>query len=201
MLGSAMALHGTGASAGGLPVASADEAAELRTVVKAVVACVLGESREHPDVEDCAHEALRRAIEGSSRLREGEPLRPWVIGIARHVAIDARRRRRLERRRDEGATAADDEDSGVQRIERVIDPSPGPDEQAALAERAGRVETALASLSDGQRRALVLFHVEGLGYQDIARRLGVPLGTVATWIARARRSLAGAAGEGEGDGA
>ena len=38
--------------------------------------------------------------------------------------------------------------------------------------------------------ALVLFHVDGLGYQEIAARLDVPLGTVATWVTRARRALA-----------
>ena len=40
-----------------------------------------------------------------------------------------------------------------------------------------------------------MFHVEGLGYQDIVKRLGVPLGTVATWLARGRRLLAETVGE------
>ncbi|HVY46278.1 MAG TPA: sigma factor, partial [Minicystis sp.] len=70
------------------------DAAALSPVVRAVVASVLGERKDHPDVEDCTHEAIRRAIEGRERLRDGEPLRPWVIGIARHVALDVRRLRR-----------------------------------------------------------------------------------------------------------
>jgi RNA polymerase sigma-70 factor (ECF subfamily) len=37
-----------------------------------------------------------------------------------------------------------------------------------------------------------MFHVEGEGYQQIADRLGVPIGTVATWLSRGRRSLADA---------
>src|SRR4051812_4998967 len=72
---------------------SPEETAALRQVVVAVVACVLNERRDHPDVEDCTHEALSRALVGRSRLREGEPFRPWVIGIARHVALDALRGR------------------------------------------------------------------------------------------------------------
>ncbi|MCC6553245.1 MAG: RNA polymerase sigma factor [Polyangiaceae bacterium] len=168
-----------------------DEAAALRPVIRATIACVLGEPADHPDVEDCAHEALARAIEGRARLREGEPLRPWVLGIARHVALDALRRRRRARR-VEGAPAREDEGAPAEQIE---DPGPSPEERAASLERAQRLQGALARLTEPQREALLAFHVEGLNYQQIARRLEIPLGTVATWIARGRRSLAEALGE------
>ncbi|TKD10100.1 RNA polymerase sigma factor [Polyangium fumosum] len=175
---------------------SPEETASLRQIVVAVVACVLGERRNHPDVEDCTHEALSRAIEGRSRLRDGEPLRPWVIGIARHVALDAlrsrKRTRRVEARME---TASASEDTTTTWLDWVPDPSPGPEERTASAERATRLERALGSLPEEQRRALVMFHVEGLGYQDICKRLGVPLGTVATWLARGRRLLAETVGE------
>ena len=48
----------------------------------------------------------------------------------------------------------------------------------------------MATLPEGPRKALELFHLDGLGYQQIAERLGVPLGTVATWVTRGRRALA-----------
>ena len=175
---------------------SPEETTSLRQIVVAVVACVLGERRDHPDVEDCTHEALSRALEGRSRLRDGEPLRPWVIGIARHVALDALRSRKRTRRveaRMESASAS--EDTTTAWLDWVPDPSPGPEERTASAERANRLERALGSLPEEQRRALVMFHVEGLGYQEIVKRLGVPLGTVATWLARGRRLLAETVGE------
>jgi RNA polymerase sigma factor (sigma-70 family) len=162
------------------------EAAALRPVVRGVVACILGERGDHPDVEDCTHEALRRAIEGRARLREGEALRPWLLGIARHVAIDARRRRRRERI-GEPAFAGDEVETIV---DRLIDPAPMPDERAASTERTRLVARALQGLSEPQREALLMFHVEGEDYQRIAARLGVPLGTVATWLSRGRRALA-----------
>jgi RNA polymerase sigma-70 factor (ECF subfamily) len=173
---------------------SPEETASLRLVVTAVVACVLGERKDHPDVEDCAHEALSRAIEGRSRLREGEPWRPWVIGIARHVALDALRRRK-KARREESIAADAQEDAAPAWADRLPDPSPGPEERTATAERAGRLERALAEIPEDQRRALVMFHVDGMGYGDIAKRLGVPLGTVATWLSRGRKMLAEALGE------
>lgn len=172
-------------SAGG----SLEGLTDLRLVVSAVVARILAAPMGHPDVEDCTHETLRRALEGRSRLREGEPLRPWVIGIARHVALDARRARRRPGRPDRG------DDDETPEIERLADPAPGPDDRAASLQRVHLVDRAMADLPAGTREALQLFHVDGLAYRAIAERLGVPLGTVATWVARGRRAIAEALGE------
>jgi RNA polymerase sigma factor (sigma-70 family) len=169
------------------------EAAALRPVVRAVIACVLGVGRDHPDVEDCTHETLRRAIEGQARLREGEAIRPWVLGIARHVALDARKQRR--RTRLEEPAEAGDERGAPTSLDRLIDPAPAPDERAASTELARRISVAFKALPEAQREAMILFHVEGEGYQRIADRLGVPMGTVATWLARGRRVLAEALAE------
>lgn len=174
-----------------------EDAAALRLVVRAVAASVLGVGKDHPDVEDCAHEALSRALEGKERLREGEALRPWVIGIARHVALDVRRARRRSMREVTASPGESEEGDRKEAafIERIEDPAPGPEERAATAERARRLDEAMRSLSEDQRRAVLMFHVEGLGYQEIARSMGVPLGTVATWISRGRQAVKGALGE------
>ena len=165
-----------------------EETAALRPLVRAVVAAVLGEPREHPDVEDCTHEALRRAIEGRARLRQGEPLRPWVVGIARHVALDALRARRRSRARQVIESPRDD--ASTPQVERAADPAPDAFEQLAQAERNRRIQNAMHKLPDGPRTALTLFHMEGLSYEAIARKMGVPLGTVATWVARGRKAMA-----------
>src|ERR1700755_1295481 len=73
------------------------DTAELRPLVRAVVACVLRERPDHADVEDCTSEALRRALESTSEVRG--PVRPWVLGIARHVALDTLRARQRQRAR------------------------------------------------------------------------------------------------------
>jgi len=167
--------------------------AELRPHVRAVVAAVLGVARAHPDVDDCAQEAVRRAIEGRERLRDGEPLRPWVTGIARHVALDALRARKRQRERT--ATAPPTEDGSVpDLVEQLPDTRPSAYDRLAEAQRTVAVSRALETLPEGQRRALTMFHMEGLQYQEIAARLGVPLGTVATWVMRARKSVAAAVG-------
>lgn len=163
--------------------------AELRPLVRAIVAAMLNESREHADVEDCTHEVLRRALEGRARLRDGEPLRPWVTGIARHVALDALRARKRQRQRMVHESADDEDGERDRAIERVADTGATPFDLVAKAEQDRALMRALATLPDGQRRALSMFHLEGLGYQEIAVRLEVPLGTVATWVTRARKAV------------
>jgi RNA polymerase sigma factor (sigma-70 family) len=164
-----------------------EQAGELRPVVKAVVACVLRERQDHADVEDCTSEALKRAFE--SRAQARGPIRPWVLGIARHVALDTLRTRQRQRARTaEIPQEAPSSTTAV--VDRLADPTAGADEQLELAERAGRVRRVLQRLPEGPRKALELFHLEGLPYQEVSKRLGVPLGTVATWVTRGRKAMA-----------
>jgi RNA polymerase sigma factor (sigma-70 family) len=164
-----------------------EQAAELRPVVRAVVACVLRERLDHADVEDCTSEALRRALESTSQAKG--PIRPWVLGIARHVALDTLRARQKQRARNVDV-AEDAPSSTAAVVDRLIDPSAGADEQLELAERAARVRRVMAKLPDGPRKALEMFHLEGLAYQEIAKKMDVPLGTVATWVTRGRKAMA-----------
>jgi len=163
------------------------QAADLRPVVRAVVACVLRERPDHADVEDCTSEALRRAIESTAQARG--PIRPWVLGIARHVALDTLRARQKQRARNvDLPEEAPSSTTAV--IDRLVDPGAAADEQIELAERAARVRRIMNKLPEGPRRALELFHLEGLAYQEIAARMNVPLGTVATWVTRGRKAMA-----------
>ncbi|MBI5536824.1 MAG: sigma-70 family RNA polymerase sigma factor [Deltaproteobacteria bacterium] len=169
-----------------VPLALEQDSGALRTLIGSVVSCILGVPRDHPDVEDCTHEVLRRAIEGQDKLRSTDALRPWVLGIARHVALDAIRDRKRARRHDGS------DDSG---LEALPDRELALDDQVARAEQQQRLRAVMDTLPKGQRDALLLFHGEGRGYQEIAARLGVPLGTVATWITRGRQAMAAALGD------
>ena len=162
------------------------EAAGLRPLVRAVVASILREPPDHADVEDCTHEALRRAFEGKD-TRRGE-VRPWLLGIARHVALDTLRARQRKRAREATAPRTDDNEAAL--IERIADPGESAADKLEKAEQARAVRRALGTLPEGPRKALELFHLEGLPYQEIAKRLGVPLGTVATWVTRGRKAIA-----------
>jgi RNA polymerase sigma-70 factor (ECF subfamily) len=163
-------------------------AAALRPVVRAVIACILRERLDHPDVVDCTNVTLRRALESSSAPRFG-PVRPWLLGIARYVALDALRARQKSRARNVDMSDAPTSSTSAM-VERLADPTVGAQERLESAEASIRVQRLLSGLPEGPRRALELFHLEELPYPEIARRLGVPLGTVATWITRGRKAMA-----------
>ncbi len=163
------------------------EARELAPLVRAVIAAVLREGVHHPDVEDATNETLRRALESESTVHG--PIRPWVLGIARHVALDVHRARKRRRTR-EVEEPHTEEPASVRFVEGLADPGARQDDEFARKQQLEKIVSLLDTLPEGQRNALVLFHAEGLGYQEIAARLGVPLGTVATWVTRARRALA-----------
>ena len=181
------ALMSTALLAAHPPPSFREQTAELRPLVRAVVACVLRERPDHADVEDCTSEALRRALEAQTEVRG--PVRPWILGIARHVALDTLRARQKQRARNvELPAGAPSSSPNV--MDRLIDPGVGADEQMEVAERAVRVRRVLLQLPEGPRSALQLFHMEGLSYQEVAARLEVPLGTVATWVTRGRKAMA-----------
>jgi DNA-directed RNA polymerase specialized sigma24 family protein len=54
----------------------------------------------------------------------------------------------------------------------------------------------LSALPQEQRRA-ILMHAEGHGYREIGESMSVPIGTICTWISRARRALATSLSHGE----
>jgi RNA polymerase sigma-70 factor (ECF subfamily) len=76
---------------------------------------------------------------------------------------------------------ADDE------VERLPDRVPDRQQARNLVEE---VELALERLRDEYRQAFVLFHEHQLSYAEIAEALSCPVGTVKTWVHRARRELA-----------
>jgi RNA polymerase sigma-70 factor (ECF subfamily) len=106
----------------------------------------------------------------------------WIFGIAHFKCLEAdRRRRRLKRRQVLPAN--------VQFLHRVPD---GRDLAEEVEHRAvlRQVEALLRRLPAEQRATVELALIEGLGYDEIAQRLGVSEGTIKARVARARTRLA-----------
>jgi RNA polymerase sigma-70 factor (ECF subfamily) len=113
----------------------------------------------------------------------------WLLGIARHRAID---RYRAESRRPTAA-AVSLADSFTNAEPLFADTSSGgsndvdPTEVAELHWRQSVVRTLLADLPESERDVLMLAYGSGLSQTEIAERTGTPLGTVKS---RTRRALA-----------
>jgi RNA polymerase sigma-70 factor (ECF subfamily) len=128
------------------------------------------------DAEDAAQETFVRAFVHRERFDPNRPLLPWLMTIAKRICID--RVRKHEPDLDE-------------EIERAParDPATDAEQTTSTREELRRLEGALAELPEGQREALVLFHMEGMPYKEIATTLGVPVGTIMTWLHRGRARL------------
>lgn len=151
----------------------------------------------HPeDARDAAQETFVRAYAALGTFDPTQPFAPWVLRIARNHCLDLGRRRGI--RPLEVALDGDPEDGGAREL---ADPAaPRADEALEQRELAGSLSRAVAALPRNYREVVELFHVEHLSYKEIAQAMDVPIGTVMTWLHRARARLrielgASAAGE------
>lgn len=134
------------------------------------------------DAHDATQEALERIVTSIDRFDpERGTFRSWALTVARNVCRDRLRRRGLERRTfvDEGNDHAEWSASGV----------PGPERVALARIESARLAKALETLPEPMRLAVVLYHVHEATYEEIAKTLEVPMGTVMTWLHRGRKRL------------
>ena len=107
---------------------------------------------------------------------------PWMAMIVRNRAID---KARAGRRHAGAATLDEAIDMDPERLASPWAPRLFP---AADAE-ARDVRICLSRLNDNSRRAIALAFYEGLTHEELAERLGAPLGTVKSWVRRGLQSL------------
>jgi RNA polymerase sigma-70 factor (ECF subfamily) len=139
---------------------------------------VLEVVRRPEEVEDLVQDAFCRAYEGLGSLRDTSRFAPWVAQIARNVSLTHahRERGRGLRERMEGWVWP-------------VAPVPAPDEAVEEEERAALVWEALDQLGPEERQVVVLRHLEGCSYREIARFLGRSVATVRWRLIGAERRL------------
>lgn len=127
------------------------------------------------DAEDAVQETFLRVNQHWARWDSGRAFEPWVLTIAanRCRSVLARRGRRPA--------------CGPLLDDCAADPSPA--HQLAREQLAEEVDRALTGMRAEWALAFRLFHEDELSYEQIARQLGCPLGTVKTWVHRARAEL------------
>jgi RNA polymerase sigma-70 factor (ECF subfamily) len=149
------------------------EADAVRTLVDRFQADVYGLCvrllRHRHDAEDVTQEVLLRVFRSLKRWDPSRPLKPWVMGIAVN-----RCRTWLSQRSRRPDLADYLQDTAA---------APAADDSAELLRE---IHGAVADLRPEYRSAFVLFHERGQAYEDIAALLKRPVGTIKTWLHRAR---------------
>lgn len=140
---------------------------------------------DRDNADDLAQETFQRAIASLHRYRATGPAKHWLLTIARRTCADGARRRSRRRRNEQRvmSLARDERDESI--------PVGGVTELDEL----------LLRLDPDRRAAFVLTQLNGLRYEEAARVLDIPIGTVRSRVARARADLVAAIRRAEADAA
>ena len=145
--------------------------------------------RDRELAEDLAQEAFVRTFNNLDRYDPSYKFSSWLFKIAYNLTVDHLRRKEVKTISIHGApdalTAERQEATSV----TLESDEEAPDARLEALELADELERAIATLREDYRTAILLRHVEGRPYEEIAEIMDIPLGTVKTYIFRARRQL------------
>ncbi|HSG81749.1 MAG TPA: sigma-70 family RNA polymerase sigma factor [Gemmatimonadota bacterium] len=144
---------------------------------------------DREQAEDLAQESFVKAFNNLDSYNPAYRFSSWLFKIANNHAIDHLRRARLSTVSIHGSPHA----ANAQREEetRIVLEShdESPEQEIMALELGTEIEQAIARLRPDYRTAVILRHVESRPYEEIAEIMDVPIGTVKTFLHRARAEL------------
>jgi RNA polymerase sigma-70 factor (ECF subfamily) len=126
------------------------------------------------DARDATQEAFFKAFRSLRTFKPGAKFSTWIFAIAYHACCD-----RLNRRKRYSSEEMPDR----------ADAGPGPEQQAISLDEATRLRAAIDALPEKYRTVITLYHLQGRQYDEIAKVLDLPMGTVKTHLFRAKEQL------------
>ena len=129
--------------------------------------------RQREDAEDCTQETLIRVMRNLHRWDPTRKIEPWLFTIAGN-RCRTKLSKRCSRPKPVALEIPVEDRSQLYRAAELL---------------TEEIDLALEDLRDEYCNAFTLFHRHELSYDEIGELMGVPLGTVKTWVHRARREL------------
>lgn len=145
--------------------------------------------RDQELAEDLAQEAFVRAFDRLDQYDPEYKFSSWLFKIAHNLTIDHLRKKGLDTVSIHGApdaTTPDEQEATAVTLESRRE---RPDERFEAEALGEEIEAAIGELRPAYREAVLLRHVQGHSYRKVAEIMDVPLGTVKTYIHRARNEL------------
>ena len=161
----------------------------LKRYERPVFALIFRMVRDRSLAEDLAQEAFILAFNAIASYNSRYKFSSWIFKIANNHTIDHLRKRKLDTVSIHGSpharTASEEEQT------RLVVESTDEDPQAYVEHRelGHQIEQAIGELRPEYQTAILLRHVEGYAYEEIAEIMDLPLGTVKTYLHRARGEL------------
>jgi RNA polymerase sigma-70 factor (ECF subfamily) len=141
----------------------------------------LSKARNHHDAEEITQTAFLNAWRGLPHFQERASFSSWLYRLTANAATDFFR----QNRKHLGEVSLDDPQAPP-----LAQTTPSPEETREAQEKQQALLRAIDALPDQAREILLLREAEDLSYQQISQALDLPVGTVRSRLARARKTLA-----------
>ena len=161
----------------------------IRRYERPVFALLFRMVRDRELAEDLAQETFIKALNAIESYRPEFKFSSWIFKIANNAAIDHLRRRELDTLSLDGSPHAETPEAMQATALQIGGRQESPLDAVEARELGGMIEEAIGRLRPEYRSCILLRHVEGRAYEEIAEILNLPLGTVKTYIHRARNEL------------
>ena len=140
------------------------------------------------DAEDITMQAFTKAFRNLSSYNDQYAFSTWLFKIASNTAIDFLRKKRLK------TTSLDRnmneyEESSTSFSQNILDPELDPEEKLVLRQRNELMKEVVQSMNPKYRELIDLRFFQELKYDEIAKKLDIPIGTVKVRISRAKALL------------
>ena len=130
---------------------------------------------DRPSADDLAQATVTRALENAEKFQAGTNLDRWLFTLARRIWLNEKRSEQVRRA------------GGLVAIEESDIPSPEMDTETNIIAR--EVFNQVMMLPEAQRIVVLMVYVEGYRYREAAEMLDIPIGTVMSRLAAARKTI------------
>ena len=161
----------------------------IRRYERPIFALLFRMVRDRELAEDLTQDSFIKVLSHLDRYRSEFKFSSWLFKIANNVAIDHLRRRQLDTVSMDGSPHAMTAEAVESTRFDVADVAENALDEMEARELGSAIEQAIGRLRPEYRACIMLRHVEGRSYEEIATTLDLPLGTVKTYIHRARHEL------------
>ena len=167
-------------------LAQAGDRTAFRTVVEAGSGAVFGLTYrfcfDRTEAEDLSQEIFLRLYNKLGLFDPSQPFAPWMYRLAANVCLNWKKRRNLK---PASLDRMGPDDEGYD----VADPRDPAAEAQRQDEAREALQRAMSGLPDEARAAISLRYEQGMDVSEVAKAMEVPVGTVKTWLFRARERL------------
>lgn len=141
--------------------------------------------RNEDDVQDLVQDTFIKAYNALDKFKFGYSFSAWIYRIASNTCIDFLRKKRFQFISIDRPNFTDDEDYVLE----IEDRNHMPDLEVIQNDKQLAINEAMEQLPENFRKIIQLRHEQELDYQEIARILDIPLGTVKAHLFRARKMM------------